>query len=58
LFKIKTMIVRNNWNHPRRQWDKLAIKLRISSLDIFSVELDMSRNFYCLTVLNFSLKNR
>ena len=52
------MIVRNNWNHPRRQWDKLTIKLRISSLDILSVELDMSRNFYCLTVLNFSLKNR
>jgi hypothetical protein len=52
------MIIRNNWKHPLRQWDKLAIKLRISSLDIFSVEVDASRNFYCLTVLNISLKNR
>jgi hypothetical protein len=52
------MIIRNNWNHPRRQWDKLAIKLRISSLDIFSVEIDASRNFYCLTILNISFKNR
>jgi hypothetical protein len=52
------MIIRNNWKHFRRQWDKVAIKLRISSLDIFSLELDASRNFYCLTVLNISLKNR
>jgi hypothetical protein len=52
------MIIRNNWRHPKRQWDKLAIKFRVSSLDIFTVEFDISRNFYCLTILNVSLKNR
>jgi hypothetical protein len=52
------MIIRNNWKHPRRQWDKVAIKLRLSSLDIFTLEIDVSRNFYCFTLLNFSLKNR
>jgi hypothetical protein len=52
------MKLRNNWKAKNKQWDKLILKLRLSSLDIFSVEIDISRDFYCFTVLNFTLKNR
>ena len=34
------------------------IRLRLSSVDIFTLELDLSREFYLITILNFTLKNR
>jgi hypothetical protein len=52
------MKFRNNWKDPKKQWDKLMIRLRVSSLDLFTLELDYSREFYLLTVLNFTIKNR
>lgn len=52
------MKLRNNWTAKNKQWDKLIIKLRISSLDLFSIEVDVARDFYCLTILNFTIKNR
>ena len=52
------MKFRNNWKSPTKQWDKLIIKLRLSSLDLFSIEIDATRNFYSITVLNFKIKNR
>lgn len=52
------MKLRNNWKAPNKQWDKLILKLRISSLDIFGIEIDINREFYALTILNFTLKNR
>ncbi len=52
------MKFRNNWKGTRKQWDKLMIRIRISSLDILTIEFDYSREFYLFTVLNFTLKNR
>jgi hypothetical protein len=52
------MKFRNGWNARNKQWDKVIIKLRVSSLDIFAIEIDLSRKFYLLTILNFTLKNR
>jgi hypothetical protein len=52
------MKFRNNWKGSRRQWDKLMLRLRISTLDVFTLELDLSREFYLLTILNFTIKNR
>jgi hypothetical protein len=52
------MKFRNNWKSLTKQWDKFIIKLRISSIDIFSIEIDKTREFYCLTLLNFTIKNR
>jgi len=52
------MKFRNNWNSPAKQWDKLAIRLRISALDILTIEIDISREFYMLTILNLTIKNR
>jgi hypothetical protein len=52
------MKVRNGWNSYAKQWDKLAIKVRFSFIDILSIEIDISRDFYLLTILNFTIKNR
>ena len=52
------MKFRNSWKSSSKQWDKLMIRFRISALDIFSIEIDISRNFYLLTILNLTIKNR
>ena len=54
----KTMILRNNWRVKNKQWDKFALRLRLGKVDVFSIEIDISREFYMLTILNFTLKNR
>jgi hypothetical protein len=52
------MKFRNNWRAKNKQWDKFIVKLRVSSLDIFTVEVDISRQFYMITILNLCIKNR
>jgi hypothetical protein len=52
------MKFRNSWKSKNRQWDKLMIRVRISSLDIFTAEIDISREFYLITILNLTFKNR
>ena len=52
------MKLRHNWKDLSRQWDKISIRLRISSIDILSIELDVRRDFYLFTFLNFTIKNR
>lgn len=60
IFKLKhkNMKFRNGWNTYTKQWDKLAIKVRFSFIDLLSIEIDVSRDFYLLTILNFTIKNR
>jgi hypothetical protein len=52
------MKIRNGWKSVNKQWDKISIRVRLSSLDILSIEVDISREFYMFTLLNFTLKNR
>ena len=52
------MKFRNGWKATTKQWDKVMIRLRISSLDVFALEIDLSRDFYLITILNLTLKNR
>ncbi len=52
------MKFRNSWKSINKQWDKLSIRIRISSLDVFTLEIDISREFYMLTILNLTIKNR
>lgn len=52
------MKLRNSWRSANKQWDKVSIRLRLSSLDILTVEIDISREFYMFTLLNFTIKNR
>jgi hypothetical protein len=52
------MKFRNGWKSWNKQWDKLSIRLRVSTLDFLTIELDVSREFYMFTILNFTIKNR
>jgi len=52
------MKVRNAWKIKNKQWDKVCVRLRLGALDLFTIEIDVSRTFYMLTVLNFTIKNR
>jgi len=52
------MILRNNWKVKNKQWDKFALRLRLGKIDICTIEVDISREFYMLTILNITLKNR
>jgi hypothetical protein len=52
------MIFRNNWRVHNKQWDKFQIRIRLGKVDLLTVELDISRQFYMLTLLNFTIKNR
>jgi hypothetical protein len=52
------MKLRSNWRVHNKQWDKVQIRIRLSKVDVFNLEVDISRNFYMITFLNFTLKNR
>lgn len=52
------MKYRHNWKSLKRQVDKVSIRLRLSSIDFLSIEIDIDREFYLLTILNFTIKNR
>lgn len=52
------MKFRNNWRVHNKQWDKFQVRLRIGKIDFITVEIDISREFYMLTLLNFTFKNR
>jgi hypothetical protein len=52
------MKLRNNWKVKNKQWDKFQLRLRLGIVDVVTIEVDISREFYMLTILNISLKNR
>jgi hypothetical protein len=52
------MKYRNNWTAKNRFWDRIAIKVKLGAIDFFTVEVDVTREFYMITVLNFTIKNR
>ena len=58
LIKQTIMKFRNSWKSATKQWDKISIRFRLSSVDLFTLEIDISREFYMLTILNWTIKNR
>ena len=52
------MKFRNSWKHHKPNWKTITIRCRLSMLDVFSIEIDPARNFYALTIVNFTIKNR
>ena len=44
------MKFRNSWKSATKQWDKISIRFRLSSIDVFTLEIDISREFYMLTI--------
>ena len=49
---------RNNWKNWKKNLKQFRLSLRVSSLDVFTLEIDVPRTFYMITILNFTLKNR
>ena len=52
------MIFRNSWRVHNKQWDKFQIRFRLGKIDVFTIEADISRDFYMLTLFNLTIKNR
>jgi hypothetical protein len=52
------MKLRNNWRVHNKQWDKFQLRVRVGKIDFLTIEIDVSRDFYMFTLLNFTLKNR
>ena len=52
------MKFRNSWKVKNKQWDKFALRLRLGFFDIITIEVDVSREFYMLTLFNLTIKNR
>jgi hypothetical protein len=52
------MKARNNWRVPNKQWDKFQLRLRLGRIDIITIEIDISRQFYLFTLFNLTIKNR
>jgi hypothetical protein len=52
------MKIRNSWKARNKQWDKVCIRFRLGYFDLFTIEMDISRQFYMLTLLNVTIKNR
>jgi hypothetical protein len=52
------MKFRNSWKNHKPSWKAITIRLRVSLIDILSIEIDPLRDFYAVTLLNFTFKNR
>jgi len=50
------MKFKNGWNSLRKQWDKVELKVRISVLTIFELNIDISQRSLKIMVLNFGIK--
>jgi hypothetical protein len=52
------MKFRNGWKKYKPNYKTITIRLRLSIVDILSIEIDPNRHFYAFTILNFTIKNR
>jgi hypothetical protein len=52
------MKFRNGWKKHKPNYRTITIRLRLSIVDILSIEIDPNRHFYAFTILNFTIKNR
>ncbi len=52
------MHFKNSWGNKLTQWDKIQIKFRISLVTVFHLDADLSKKFFKLTILNFSISNK
>ena len=47
----------NSWKSKVKQSDKIDITVRISSLSVFELNIDFSKKFYRLVILNFGINS-
>ncbi len=48
----------NSWRSHKRNWDKIDLTIRVSSLTIISVKADLSRRYYRINILNLGIKSK
>ena len=46
----------NSWTSKVKQKDKFEIIIRISTVTIFELNIDLSKKLYSFTLLNFGIK--
>ncbi len=49
------MTIINSWKSKVKQLDKIDIIIRISSVSLFELKIDVSRKYYRLMILNFGI---
>ena len=52
------MKFRNSWKSKNKQWSKFALRCRLGFVDVLTIEIDRPREFYMITILNLTIKNR
>lgn len=50
------MKFQNRWGNPNKHSDKFIFKLRISTLTVFDIIIDLSSKLYSVTFCNFTIK--
>jgi hypothetical protein len=50
------MDIVNGWKSKNKQWDKLAVKVRIGKLTLFDLHYDHSRRQVGIIILNLGLR--
>jgi len=50
------MRFRSHWS--KQTWGHVVIKLILGPIRVFAIDIDVYRNFYSITFLNFTLRNR
>ena len=51
------MLYRNHWK-GKNYWKKLNFSICILYLNIITIDINYSKKFYMITLLNFTFKNR
>lgn len=50
------MKFRNHW--LKEVWGNFSLRITIGPIRLFAIDIDMYRNFYSITFINFTLRNR
>ncbi len=46
----------NSWTSKNKQWDKIAVKIRIGRITLFDIYFDRSRKQAGIILFNFGVK--
>jgi len=46
----------NSWKSHSKQWDKVAVKIRIGRITVFDFYSDRSKKLWGLMILNFGIR--
>jgi hypothetical protein len=53
---MTSMRFQNGWGNPNKHADKFIYKLRIGTITVFDIIIDLSSKLYSVTFLNFTIK--